>query len=507
MSKFNQKASTVAKTARMPNAKNLAGGNGFARSDAKKELVSIVMASMLKGDQFYQSENEAVKNINRLVDTVLREDPEFVGKLMVYVRNEGNLRSVSHLLAAILAAKAKGHEFVRKALRTAFVRPDDMTETLALYKARMGAEAAIPNALRRAFKDSLESGKWGAFQYRRYAGNSKAVKLKDIVKLSHPAGNHKLFKQVIEDTLPVIDTMETNLAAGGNAAKSMVALLREGKLGYMAALKNIRSALKAGLDAEGIALWCDFIANREGIAATRVLPFRVYDAWTAVKSENHGSYTLDAFTLKKIRGALETAFESAAKNIEIVEEGERVAVILDESGSMSGMPFKWGSVLAAAIVSKLNPDNTVFYMFAHTNREVSVPRGGIFEWLDGINANGGGTHFDQPFKALIKSKTAVDKVIVLTDMQLYSGGGNAYGSPSAVSLETYLTQLETVTKHKVKALLFWNLNNYGGATPLRMTGRISELSGPSDKLLSMAATIMDDNDALVEAVEAVRFDD
>jgi len=135
---------------------------------------------------------------------------------MVYTRKEGNLRSVSHLLGTILAENAKGTDFLRPALTKAIVRPDDATEMIALYSNR-NIDKMVPNALRRAVKDSLET-KWDEYQLKKYAGESNSVKLKDIVKLTHPnprglvqSGKAKdpfVFKRVIESTLENIATAE-----------------------------------------------------------------------------------------------------------------------------------------------------------------------------------------------------------------------------------------------------------------------------------------------------------
>jgi len=176
MSKFNT-------TTRTPNAQNLAGGAGFERTDFKKEIVSIILNSMLKKDSYYETESERFQKITNSVENNI-DNAEFLMKAMVYVRIEGNFRSVSHLLACILVENVKGSTSLKPALLKIFVRPDDMTEVVSLWNKR-NPNKMIPNALRKAIREALET-KFNMYQFKKYSMNNKKVKLKDLVKFSRP---------------------------------------------------------------------------------------------------------------------------------------------------------------------------------------------------------------------------------------------------------------------------------------------------------------------------------
>lgn len=98
MSKYNK-----TKTPVQPTVVNEMGEKAFQLTD-KEILVSTVMTTFLQGS-YYETEKEETKKITELAKKL---DPLFVAKLALYARKEGNLRSVTHLLAAIVADKARG---------------------------------------------------------------------------------------------------------------------------------------------------------------------------------------------------------------------------------------------------------------------------------------------------------------------------------------------------------------------------------------------------------------
>lgn len=98
MSKYNK-----TKTPVQPTVVNAMGEKAFQLED-KEILVSTVMTTFLQG-AYYESEKEETQKIRTLA---AKSDPLFVAKLALYARREGNLRSVTHLLAAIVADKARG---------------------------------------------------------------------------------------------------------------------------------------------------------------------------------------------------------------------------------------------------------------------------------------------------------------------------------------------------------------------------------------------------------------
>ena len=493
MSKFNKTTKEVTKITKInctPDTVNAAGAPAFDRNDIKQDIANVVLTSMLSGNSFYESESERLKRIELLCSEP--DISEFLAKSMIYTRTVGNLRSISHFLAILLVENTKGTEYLRPALVKSFSRIDDLTECLALWNSRNPGKM-IPNSLRRAFKDRLE--KSSAYELKKYEAKNSSVKLRDVVKLARPnpelTGDKDLFKKVIESKLPKIQTAQTVNAAstGGERAENYKQMLQEKKLGYMGALKNIKNIIQSGADEETIDLLCSLLKNEKACLSSKCLPFRYTDAYNEIKS-----LKVDSFLIKKLCLAIEEGFKISSGNIGIAEHGEKVAILLDESGSMHGVPFNIGKSLTASMLCGLDKSSTIGYLWARDAREISV-NGSPFDFIDRVHAAGGGTDLGCAFEELIKTRTVVDKIVIFTDEQ-----------------QTYFGDLSAMVREYRKIsprvkILFWNLAGYSGGTPLKLSNNILEVSGFSDKLLEVARNMLKFGDLnyLVKEIEKIEL--
>lgn len=187
MSKFNKTAKETQKVNRTPNSTNMAGGAAYSRDSIKQDIATTILASMLKGDSFYESEKDRLNRIEDLMLQLIETEPEFLIKSVIYCRTVGNLRSISHFMSVILVENIKGNKFLRNSLRTIMMRVDDSLEIVSLWNAR-NAGVMIPNSLRRAIKDNLENN-WDYYQLKKYFSKKKSVKVSDIIKLTRPNPN------------------------------------------------------------------------------------------------------------------------------------------------------------------------------------------------------------------------------------------------------------------------------------------------------------------------------
>jgi hypothetical protein len=314
--------------------------------------------------------------------------------------------------------------------------------------------------------------------------------------MTHPKDNHGLLGKLLKGTLKAPATVEKMLSSGTTASETFGMLLAENRLGYMVAVKNIRNALETGISSEDLDRWIKLITDRKAIAKSRVLPFRLVDAWNAVKD-----LPIDHFKLQKVKDAFDQALITSAMNLEFVDKGEKVALILDESGSMGmsagdGDPWKHAIILAAVLYHALGK-NAVVYKFANC---VKVDFGHMspLDIVEKTIHSGGWTYFAAPLRKLTESNTFVDKIIMLTDMQLYSSNGDFE------LFDHYWNAYKNKVNQKVK-LLFWDLNGYNAGTPLALNKDILLASGFADKLLSIIPKMWKNQDALVDEIEAITF--
>ena len=506
MARFNSK-----RTSRMAvpgQTLNAAGGISFERT-LKQEVVSILLTSMMSGrDAYYESDAAAMERKEAILARAAKEELEFLARAVVFARTKGNLRSVSHFASVLLAENAGSNPIVRKALSRVVLRVDDMREIVGLWDKRHPKDETralmIPNSMRRAFRDVLESGKFDEFQYSRYAGNS-GVRLKDVVKMTHPspkrAHNGDLFGRILDDKLGIARTMESTRSGGESTQESFSDLLKTRKLGYMAALKNIRNALEGGITDEVFGLWKSYIANPVAVSRSRVLPFRFLDAYRELRDA-----TIDYFRLGEIKTAFDAALVHSLGNLGITDEGERIAIVIDDSGSMDQCVVTQSTnfqiaCLIAALIQKAHTGQSAGYKFSTTCRRTDFSTNSILDFVFNEKAEGGATYVTKPFELLTRTRTAVDKIIMVTDLQLYEDG---YGCNEMQTLLPYFDQYRKLVSPGCK-LLFWSLTNYSGGTPIKLKNNMMEIYGLSEKLIPFIRDLWDDGAAFIKRIEAVEL--
>ena len=233
MAKFN-----IRNTNRIMNAE----GYPAYPMQEREELMAAVLTSMFGEDKFYGRTDD---NIIRLAEITALKDPEFLAKLACYARNKANLRSVSHVLTAVIAHHANA--YTRIVIRNVVVRPDDITEIMACYRTMYGKP--FPNAMKREIGIVMQ--KFSEYQFAKY-NTDRGITFKDVLRIVHPVpANEKIeemFGRILDDTLETPCTWETELSAKGNTKEVWDELGTSGKLGYMAALRNLRNMITAGAD-------------------------------------------------------------------------------------------------------------------------------------------------------------------------------------------------------------------------------------------------------------------
>jgi Uncharacterized protein containing a von Willebrand factor type A (vWA) domain len=240
------------------------------------QLRRTVLACLLWESSFYESGEDVADRIKRLVPQC---DPLAVADLAVEARSEMQLRHAPLYLVRELtrhpgAAKVPG--LVATALFRVIQRADELAEFLALYWAngRVPIAAQVKKGLARAFT------KFDEYQLAKY-NRPYQVKLADVLRMVRPkpadAEQGALWGRLLRGELKTPDTWEVALSSGADKRETFERLLREGKLGYVALLRNLRNMHEAGVD-EGLVR----DALLSGAAKSRALPFQFIAAARAV---------------------------------------------------------------------------------------------------------------------------------------------------------------------------------------------------------------------------------
>lgn len=467
MSKFNK--STKGKNTTV----NKSGNRAYKLQD-KEKLAAMVLTSLYGEEKFYGDNSKALVNLATVVD------PIFVAKLALYARRKMNLRSVSHVLTAILANRedVKGMPLVRNLINQVVVRPDDITEILAVYLNFYGKP--IPNALKKGLADKM--GDMTEYGLGKYNGGKKEITFKDVIMLTHPKPRDiretDLFKKVLEDTLETPYTWETELSEKGNTKEVWEDLIASGKVGYMALLRNLKNIIKA--QPRNIQDVYDQIMDREAVLKSKQLPFRFYTAYTLLDSEG--------LMTSKLAYILNTALEYSTENIETLPGKTLIAV--DSSGSMSHKISDRSSVscfnIATIIAMMANKicEEAVTMSFDDSYSLLSPSRNsGIIDSAQCIPNHGGSTDIRLPFDYMLKEKAFFDRVIIISDNEMNAGKMNkvpysGWGRPREnTNGATCQSRLDRVRKEINPDLWLHGIDLVGYGTQQFTGGKYSFLAG------------------------------
>lgn len=453
MGKFNKTSSN--KTT------NLAGGKAFKRTP-EMELIFAVLTTFLDG-KFYESGDDRVE---RIKDLMSQCKPEFVAKLAVLARTEFYLRSVSHLLVGELARSHRGDDLVKRVIEKIALRPDDLTEIIA-YLGK-----PIPKQVKRGVRHAL--GKFDRYQLAKYRMENKKIKLVDLFNITHPKPRteeqRKDWKDLVDGKLRSTETWEAKKSAGGDFKE----LVLEGKIPYMALLRNLRNIEKEG-NPKVIERSCEMISDREPVKRSKQLPFRFFTAFQYVENQ-------------KMVNAISEAMEHSLDNVPVFEGETLIAV--DCSGSMNGRPIEIASVFAGALMK--NADVVLY-------SENIVP----FKYITGTpiltiakqiqnEAEMGGTDTSLIFRHTNKK---YNRIIILSDQESWQDSGWYGGTQS--SYTAYKTR--TGADPYVYAI---DIEGYG--TSDLAGNKVFQLTGWSDKMFQFMSWIEKGN-GLIDYVKEVEL--
>jgi len=480
MARYNTKATNPTLTT------NLAGGEAFQQTP-KVEFASILLTSFMQ-DQFYRSADETTQRLRELIPQV---GYEFAAKAALFARDEFGMRSVTHVVAGELAMQAQGLPWTKDFYDRLVVRADDITEILSYVITAQG-RGKVPHALSEGLGRALS--RQNAYSLAKYRASGKAMSLVDAVNLCHPRSTEAL-DQLMQGTLPPAETWETGLSEAGQGegdtedlkAGVWGSLIRDGKLGALALLRNLRN-LTSQADEETFALALGQLVDEERIRRSRIFPFQYQTAADALSKESGPR-------VRQAMEALQRAADIACENVPRFEGSTLVAV--DVSGSMTSMSMRSQSTgdvaaLFAAVIYRANADVDILKFDTQAN--FLTPRAndvlGIAAEVR-TDMRGGGTDFRLPF---LQAQRKYDRFIILSDMQ----GWVDYNSP-AVVYEEYKRRL-SANPH----IYMFDLTGHG--TMQLPVERVFLMAGFSAKVFDIMRLLEVDRNAMVNRIEQVALD-
>lgn len=503
----------------------------------KLRLVTMLNTLKLQ-PQYYRSENEQITELQKLIEKVALEDPYFVCQAIVWSRCMGEgMRTVNHLAAAFVAPFISGHHYAKRFYSEfdkttkrggCIFRLDDMSEIKDAYFALTGKP--LTNAMRKGFAHALSMSE--SYQLSKY---SKTVK--DIANLSHPGYKLAGEKVTVDGeeiaTLDAImrgirvqaNTWENNQSRAGQEVSKAVlkgdlseeeakivlaekkadnweTLLRGGKLGIIAALRNIRNIMQNPRK-ETIEAWCCLVTDPGSIKRSLVLPVYFDLAYSTVTSE----FLTNEFA-PQVQQALLNGYEASIPNLSSIFVDSKTAVVVDCSGSMgSVMPcfehnrgmlrmgrfstnrcsYKAG--LIAATIAKASKADV--YKFGDRAREFSYDvHENVFALAKKIGTSEMGfTNAASAFELITKKGVVYDRIIFISDNEMNR----------ELPSKKYAEYIRNVASPYIYAI---DLAGYG-TTPLANPGKVKYLFGYGPALYRSIASKEFKAERYIEEIEKV----
>lgn len=555
MGKYNTKAE-----AKKPTEINAMGEMAFKLGD-KEELVSTVMTTFLQ-DAYYEKETEIVE---RILNKLKKVDPLFAAKLAIYARNEGNLRSVTHLISAAIAKDVSGSDWGKRFYNKIVIRPDDMSEIVSAYaslnKMDLKDIKKIPNSVKKGFKTALE--RLDAYQIDKYKMKRRNVTLVDLVRLFHPKATQKnaeAYKRLIEgkslEGLYETKIFEKEMTKAGQttvtatieekqaAKEEAISLVLDNIKGMpiMNLIRNLRNILLIAPDRVKDA--CEQLRIEKKIINSRLLPFRFATAYAEIEKVSYSNekpktsiaFESDKSTTKvsqsefnrlkaQILDALEDAIQISCKNIPKLEGN--CAILVDHSGSVRGDAGGHSRVSAFSATTKAMIGNLFGSMMAYrqdnvyvglfSDKLINVPIDRSKKLLDfnkesyEIGARCGGSTEAGIYdfmRKVVAEKKKIDNVIVFSDCQIGSGSGFTpwYGTSYSDRGGHFRELFKDFKKvNPMCNFIVVNLNQTKGNSVFDKSQRILNIAGWSDKIFDLITSNCKGWDAIIKEIESIEI--
>lgn len=489
---------TIKEVASIP-AEDTVNKQGYAAYSVADELRLLAMLNTLKLEpQFYRTESETMKELRELIEKLALKEPYFVAQCIVWSRCMGEgMRSINHLAAALLAPFVSGTEWGRRFYAGfnkktksggCIFRMDDMSEIKDVFSALN--KSKLTNAMKKGFASVLvNADTYNLCKYKKATIDISNLVHPDIEAAKATVNVDGKEMKVIDALMRGItisaDTWETaNSDAGQEVAKAVKegrlskekaaevlkeakndnweSLLKDGKLGILAAIRNLRNMLQ-GARQEVIDAVCTLVQDGDKIRKGLVMPYQLEFASEAVRQSS-----ITSSQQRQVTVALDKGMLAALPNLKNICTGRNL-IAIDCSGSMntvahgsrSSCSAKAG-IMAAMLAKGVNAD---VIRFGGSSQFVSYnPNDSLSTLADQFGrANMGWTNIASVFELITRQNKVYDRIFILSDNEANHGTVSA----------AYKEYIRKAASPYVYAI---DLAAYGTA-PLKNDGKVNYFFG------------------------------
>lgn len=463
-----------------------------------------------------------VKEIYNLVEKV----PNFASDFAPYARNDLYMRTAPLVIVASLADQGR---LKKEVVLRVVQRADELTELMAIYQYISGKSELkkLPKQFQKGLAMAFQKfGRYGdnlkeaAYPFSKYNRQGKgSITFLDIMRLTHPAPisdiQSQVFKAIKENNLPSIDTWEAQLSAAGKDADAKRAAWEnwiDNDMTYMAALRNIRNVMQAGVSVQHFNKLVNFIGNTEIASKAKQFPFRFFSAYRMINGDPGwhkdgvaGLENVDyarPYNLKGLYNALEAAISISTSGIPGFSylQDQSILIAGDTSDSMqqpisvnSSVEMYHVALVMGFVLQKAIPNVTVGMFGTHwvPLRPTSNILEGVMDAYQRFGEAGYATHGNKVIEWATDKKIHYDWFMFFSDQQIYGDvealRGNINHGKSA--FETAFNQYKNKINPNAKMVLF-SLAGYDTIPIDAVRSDVFVVAGWSDKVFQILGDIV-----------------
>lgn len=509
--------------------KTYEGGVGY-ETTFKETLAEFFSLGLLNGN-FYQSQEDVLKNAKEIFERALEEEPEFATKCAIYGNNVNSLKLVPTVWLVYLST-LEDKSLFKSAFSRIIKNPKMLHDFMELSR-----KGGIRQGLGRGVKNAMNT--WMDVRLNEYQVSRNKGKLAEIIKVTRPVNKDEVFQNYMrylakdELTFPRVVALKTvihNLEQG-IVDEQTLELIEEHRLQLEElkhSTKNLDSKEKMALYGkmyEGLnysALILNLVALERVFAlkTTVVQKYRdrqYFDQTVVLETDipndiiqmvvskisdvkaYRKSNMLPFALITAERMVITPEFKSAigqllklvSEEAFAIDKDIKLMVGVDTSGSMTSPLTESLSTidvatLFGALLKKSHANTSTFAVATSMKKVPLRKQDDVFTMAREIQATnvGAGTYFEQ----IMQNYDGEKYVVLITD------------SESADNLEA--KWLNTKKPNGAK-LIVWQLKAY--QTRVSKHPSVVYLSGYSDRLLGLVKNIIEGKSGQIEEIEKVEL--
>jgi len=439
----NKKATVSRKVTRATDTTNEAGGTAYKLSD-KAALAQYALTGTFNGT-YYASDAEQLKKTLELANKV---DVKFVAKLAVYAREQGLMKDMPAVLAAVVASRDT--ELLAQIFDRVIDNPKMLRNFVQIIRSSAVGRKSFGTRIKRLIQNYLEN-LTDEQLFKADVGNDPS--LQDIIKLVHPKPSNKKrsamygylldkeynardlaplakeferFKKELSGEIP--DVPFQMLTALPLTDKHWKQIADNATWNQTRMNLNTFARHNVLVDRDMTVKLAKRLSNPESVRKAKVFPYQLFTSYL----------NMDTTIPANLTNALQDAADSALDNIP--EFSGKVYVMVDTSGSMSSPATgNRGSVttktrcvdvagLFAAAILRKNPDTEIvpFDTRVHVDFRLNTRDSIMTNAQKLASFGGGGTDCSAALKYVNSQLKKGDLVIYISDNQSWLDSGSSY---------------------------------------------------------------------------------